>query len=102
MRKDNFKLIYHVGMRRQLFDLGSDPLEESDLLADGREHPMADKLESELRQLLDPEAVDARSKADQAAHMEKFGGVEAVRKEGMFSRSPIPGSAVELERADSP
>ena len=102
LRKDNFKLIYHVGMRRQLFDLESDPREERDLLADGHDHSMADTLESELRQMLDPEAIDARSKADQAAHMEKFGGVDAVRKEGMFSRSPIPGSAVELERADSP
>ena len=75
---------------------------ERDLLANGGTHPMADTLELELRKMLDPEAVDARSKADQAAHIEKFGGVEAVRKEGMFARSPIPGAAVELERADSP
>jgi choline-sulfatase len=101
-RKDNFKLIDHVGMRRQLFDLGSDPLEERDLLADGGAHPTADKLESGLRQLLAPKAVDARSKADQAAHMEKFGGVDTVRNEGMFSRSSVPGSAVELERAVPP
>ena len=65
-------------------------------------HPLADELERSLRLVVDPEAADARSKADQMAHMESFGGVDAVRKEGMFSRSPIPGSTVELEHAESP
>lgn len=97
-RDGDFKLIYHVGMARQLFDLAADPGEENDLLRDGADHPMADRLEGGLRRIVDPEAVDARSKADQAAHMEKFGGIEAVRKAGIFSRSPIPGAEVELER----
>lgn len=97
LRHGDLKLIYHVDMPRQLFDLSVDPLEENDLLKDGGSHPSADMLESRLRQILDPAAVDARSKADQAVHMEKFGGVEAVRKEGIFSRSPIPGAEVELE-----
>jgi hypothetical protein len=44
-----------------------------------------------------PEAVNARSKADQAVHMELFGGIGTVRKAGIFSRLPIPGSEVELE-----
>ena len=97
LRHGDLKLIYHVDMPRQLFDLSVDPLEENDLLKDGGSHPSADMLESRLRQILDPAAIDARSKADQAVHMEKFGGVEAVRKEGIFSRSPIPGVEVELE-----
>ena len=98
LRRGNFKLIYHVGMPSQLFDLDADPLEENDLLWNGADHPAAKELEEELRRIVDPEAVDARSKADQAAHMEKFGGIESVRKEGVFSRSPIPGAQVELER----
>lgn len=96
-RDGDFKLIYHVGMPRQLFDLASDPLEENDLLMDGASHPQADALEAKLRQVLDPESIDRKSKADQAAHMEKFGGIDAVRKEGIFSRSPIPGASVQLE-----
>jgi hypothetical protein len=47
--------------------------------------------------VLDPEEVDARSKAEQAAHMERFGGPEAVRKTGVFSMSPIPGKAANVE-----
>ena len=31
-------------------------------------------MEAQLRRLLDPEATDARAKADQAALIERFGG----------------------------
>jgi len=97
IRDGNLKLIYHVGMPRQLFDLDADPLEEHDLLAEGGDRPEVDELEVKLRSIVDPEATDARSKADQVAQMEKFGGPDAVRKEGVFSRSPIPGATVEME-----
>ncbi|MBT5108724.1 MAG: sulfatase-like hydrolase/transferase [Rhodospirillaceae bacterium] len=98
IRDGDMKLIYHVGMDNQLFDLAADPREEHDLLANGATHPAAAGLERTLRDMLDPEDVDARSKAEQAAHMEKFGGPEAVRKTGVFSMSPIPGKAADVER----
>ena len=97
IRDGDHKLVYHVGMPSQLFDLSTDPREEHDLLAGGAHHPIAEMLERKLREIVDPEAVDARSKAEQLAHAEKFGGLDEVRKAGIFSRSPIPGKAVELE-----
>jgi len=97
VRDGDYKFIYHVGMPHQLFDLAADPREENDLLAEGGHHPVAAALEAQLRGLLDPERIDARSKADQMAHMEKFGGLEKVRQGGIFSASPIPGKAVQLE-----
>jgi len=96
-RKGRHKLIYHVGMPRQLFDVESDPREEHDLMLDNERHPIAAELEAELRSLVDPEAVDEKAKADQRAHAEIFGGVEAVAKAGVFSASPIPGKQVDLE-----
>jgi len=98
LRDGDMKLVYHVDMPNQLFDLAADPMEERDLLADGAAHPAAEPLERKLRGILDPEATDARSKADQARHMEKFGGIDEVRKAGVFSRSPIPGAELELEQ----
>jgi len=97
VRDGDFKLIYHVDMPNQLFDLKADPAEQYDLLANGTTLPEAGRLERILREFVDPEGIDARSKRDQAAHMEKFGGIEEIRKTGIFSRSPIPGSAVEIE-----
>ena len=97
VRTGDYKLIYHVGMPNQLFDLAADPREENDLLVDGNDLPRAAELERQLRQLINPEEVDARSKADQWSHMEKFGGVDEVRKAGVFSVSPVPGKAPKLE-----
>ena len=102
LRKSDHKLIYHVGMPSQLFDLSNDPLEEHDLLSGGGSHPEADALEAELRMLVDPETTDQRAKADQKARIEELGGVDAVSKAGIFSASPIPGKSVEMEDVATP
>jgi len=99
LRDGDLKLIYHVGMPRQLFDVVADPLEEHDLLLSAPDHPLAATLEAKLRTIVDPEAVDARAKADQIAHVEALGGLEVVRNAGVFSVSPIPGKAVQIEKA---
>ena len=41
--------------------------------------------------MLDPEAIDARARADQRAMVERRGGEEAVRAKGAFDHSPTPG-----------
>ena len=97
-RSGRHKLIYHVGMPRQLFDLEADPLEEHDLVLADANHPVAEQLEAELRTIVDPEEIDRRAKADQLEHADKFGGVEEVAKAGVFSASPIPGKSVEFEK----
>jgi len=97
LRKGRHKLIYHVGMPRQLFDLTNDPLEQHDLMLEDPDHPTAAALEERLRARVDPEQVDQQAKSDQRAHAENFGGMEAVAKAGVFSASPIPGKSVELE-----
>lgn len=97
LRSGRHKLIYHVGMPRQLFDLEADPLEERDLMLDDADHPIAAKLERALRTYVDPEETDSRAKSDQRDHADKFGGMEKVAQAGVFSASPIPGKLVEFE-----
>ena len=97
-RKGRHKLIYHVGMPRQLFDLESDPLEQHDLLLGNDHIAIADQLEAELRTMIDPEEIDRKAKADQLAHADKFGGIDEVAKAGVFSASPIPGKQVVIEK----
>lgn len=97
-RKGRYKLIYHVGMPRQLFDLEADPLEERDLMLEDDQHPVAQQLEAELRTIVDPEDIDRKAKADQLVHADRFGGIEEVAKAGVFSASPIPGKKVKLEK----
>lgn len=101
LRKGRFKLIYHVGMPNQLFDLETDPGEARDLLAGGAAHPEEDVQVAELCNLVDPEALDVQSKADQCERMEELGGEDAVRAMGSIAASPIPGKTVRLETVRS-
>ena len=53
--------------------------------------PIIAECEERLRKVVDPEAVDQLAKADQRAHIEKYGGKEAILKRGTFRYSPPPG-----------
>ena len=97
-RERSRKLVHYVGMPSQLFDLGSDPDEARDLVADGTGTAEAARLERQLKKICDHKAVDARAKADQRAMTEKWGGREAVAPEGSLVFTPPPGEAAEIER----
>jgi choline-sulfatase len=91
LRSGSLKLVYHVGMPAQLFDLEADPEEAHDLVEEGRDGGRAKKLEAQLRAICDPEAVDARAKADQRRHAEAWGGREKLLSEDNLIFSPPPG-----------
>jgi len=91
LRQGNMKLIYHVGMPCQLFDLADDPDETTDLVATERGRGTAGELESRLRRILDPEETDARAKADQRRRVDEIGGRDAILRRGGFPRTPAPG-----------
>jgi choline-sulfatase len=57
---------YGPGNSPQVFNLDVDPLEQNDLSADTA---LVQRLDAELRLLLDPDATDERAKSDQAARM---------------------------------
>lgn len=91
LREGRYKYVHYVGYPPQLFDLESDPQEINDLAASPNHKSVLDEFESKLRELLDPEAVDARAKADQQALLERYGGREKVLERGTFINSPVPG-----------
>ncbi len=91
LRRARYKYNYYVGAPPQLFDLQEDPDELNDLSAAPEHQELMQGFEQELRQLLDPEAVDAQAHADQSTQVEAHGGEEAVRAKGAFDHSPTPG-----------
>jgi choline-sulfatase len=95
LREGNLKLVYHVGMPAQLYDLAADPDEAHDLVAEGRDGGRTRALEATLRAICDPEAVDARAKADQRRHAEAWGGREKLLGETNLIFSPPPGVSKE-------
>jgi choline-sulfatase len=91
LRDDRYKLIYYVGMPSQLFDLEADPDERHNLADDPACATILAELESKLRAICDPEAVDAEAQASQRRRVEAVGGAEAIIAGGVkFTHSPPP------------
>jgi choline-sulfatase len=102
IRNGRFKYIHYVGYTPMLFDLNEDPEELHDLAADSSFKDTLAACEAKLREILDPEAVDRRAKADQHAMIERLGGKEAVLSRGAVRISPPPGvptTRIAAERA---
>jgi choline-sulfatase len=94
LRDGQYKYIHYVKQAAQLFDLDSDP-DELDNLAEKASHQEVLKdFEQRLRTILDPDAIDALAKADQAHKVLEHGGREAVIARGTFVNSPTPDDEV--------
>lgn len=93
VRDGTMKLIYHVSMPAQLFDLAKDPDETCDLAASDPATVWA--LEQKLRTICDPEAVDAHAKADQRKAADGWGGAAKLLGETQILFTPPPGVSKE-------
>ena len=91
VRKDQYKLVYHIQYPNQLFDMEKDPEERNDLSSDPAFASVAENMEAELRKILDPEDIDRKAKADQAARIEEGGGQDAIVSKGSPGYTPAPG-----------
>ncbi len=89
-RKGRWKYNYYVGYRPELFDLSSDPEELCDLAGDSEYRAIIEDLHRQLLAICDPEDVDRRAKADQAALVRGFGGRELALQFGNSEATPAP------------
>ena len=81
---------HYVGYSPELFDLQADPLQHHDLATDAGHAPVLARMEARLRRRLEPQAIDARAKRDQAALVARFGGRERASGIGPTGASPVP------------
>lgn len=96
LRDGNYKLIYFAGMEPELFDLDADPDETVNLAASPEHADVLARLKARLFAICDPEEVDRRARADQAATIARHGGQETILKRGDFGYSPAPGQKPEF------
>ena len=96
-RDGDLKLIYHVNMRPQLYDLAKDPLETYDRFEADAGRAIAQRLEADLRRFINPEAVDAQAKMAQRQLAEHHGGAEAIRDMDTVVYTPPPGHCPVIE-----
>ena len=90
LRKGQYKLIYFAGYTPELFDLAADPLETRNLAHDPQHQAPLQRLLSDLRDILDPEAIDTAAKRHQALRIAQAGGRDAILDRGDFGYSPAP------------
>ena len=92
LRRDRYKYVkYMHGYPAQLYDLDKDPLERTDLGQDPAHRATLERFDAALRDILDPEAVDAAAKADQHQRLEAAGGMDAIVARGSPGYTPAPG-----------
>lgn len=90
LRKGRWKYHCYVGFQPELFDLETDPEETNDLADDPVQAAVVAEMDALLREICDPETVDARAKRDQAALVARFGGREAAMTVGAPGATPVP------------
>lgn len=100
VRWGTWKFVYYVGQEPQLFDLEADPDELCDLAAsdtdDQRVRAALQEGERRLRQICDPEAVNARCFAAQQKRIAQLGGEAACRDAYVFNHTPTPDEQKKL------
>ena len=91
LKKSDYKYVHYVGECPQLFNLKTDPEERKDLALEPNCAELCRKLESELRNIADVDALELCSKEAQRKLLEAHGGEEEFLrnfKPTLFS--PIP------------
>ncbi|MGF6875236.1 sulfatase-like hydrolase/transferase [Paraburkholderia sp. MM5477-R1] len=86
----DYKYHHYVGLPPELFDLRRDPDELNDVAGLPEYAAVLSLFEERLRNLVDPEAVDAAAKLDQDRLIEAFGGRDAALKTGTPAATPVP------------
>lgn len=90
LRCGRWKLVYYAeGHPPQLFDVENDPRELRDRAGDPDCAAVCADLESRLGSILDPEAVNRQAFDDQAAMIERLGGLDAIRASPSFNHTPL-------------
>lgn len=90
LRNGRYKYIHYVGYAPELFDLEVDPDETRNLAGDPGHATVLAQLERQLRDMLDPDAVEATVKADQAALIARHGGPAKACNVGAPGATPAP------------
>ncbi|MDW4499335.1 sulfatase-like hydrolase/transferase [Sulfitobacter sp. D35] len=91
LTRGRWKLVEYVDAPSQLFDLVDDPEERTDLAGVPEHAETLAALATELRTILDPEEVNDRAFADQAALIARHGGAQAIAASADIPFTPAPG-----------
>ncbi len=90
LRDGHHKYNHYIGYAPELFDLDADPGETTNLAGDPAFSATLARFAAALHDMLDPEDIDRRAKAAQAALIERFGGPKKAADIGAPGATPAP------------
>ncbi|MDG2481201.1 MAG: sulfatase-like hydrolase/transferase [Alphaproteobacteria bacterium] len=90
LRWKNWKYIAYPGYPPQLFDMVADPIEAHDLAGDQAHGKTLLACDAKLREICDPDAVNARCMTEQDAKIAVLGGRAAALEDGDHAYTPMP------------
>lgn len=90
VRWGDWKYVYYVGERPQLFNLARDPGEHFDLADSPNAADALREGERRLRSICDPEDVNTRCFRDQERRIAELGGRDACLNAYVFNHTPTP------------
>lgn len=90
LKKGRWKLNHYVGFPPELYDLTTDPEELVNLAPNPDHADVLEQMTAALRDILDPDAVDAQAFADQADMIAHYGGRDKAVKLGAPAATPPP------------
>lgn len=85
-----WKYHYYAGFEPELFDLQRDPDERTNLAGHPDHRAIVDAMHARLTAICDPDAIDARAKADQDRLVAKYGGSDSASRMGTQGETPPP------------
>lgn len=101
VRWDHWKFVYYVGHPPQLFDMAADPNELSNLAVDRTNDPDVQSAwkegERRLREICNPEQINAQCFEDQERRIEELGGRDACINSYVFNHTPTPAEQKKLQ-----
>ena len=105
VRWQNWKYVHYVGHPPQIFDLEADPHEQEDLVVFQSDRQKTEKIiregERRLREICDPDAVNAQCFEDQKVRIETLGGVEACLNAYTFNHTPTPAEQAKMREGSA-
>ena len=90
LREGRWKYVAYAGFAPQLFDLQTDPFEQSDLGLSAEHEDIRRHLHGRMvREFGDPESISARAFADQERRIAELGGIEGIRRRANYDHTPV-------------
>jgi len=92
----DFKFIYHINFKHQLFDLKNDPNELVNLSQNKKYKKIYNLIKSKIEKQINPKLINLEAKNHQKKLIKKHGGRKKILSQGTLGYTPAPGEKPDI------